>query len=116
MPIQRSRQHGARKAARIISRSFAKITRRQNRQQGQLNDVCECLDTLCDCCLEMEEQREQQQQRIERVERNLDTAIDTLSEKVDNLNFRTTGLILVLIVFWLLLAATIVIVWSRLNA
>lgn len=116
MPIQRSRQHGARKAARIISRSFAKIIHRQNRQQEQLNDVCECLNTLCDVCLEMEEQREQQQQRIERVERNLDNATDTLSEEIDRLGLRITGLVLALIIFGVLLAAAIVIVWSKLNA
>lgn len=115
MPIQRSRQHGARKAARIISRSFAKITSRQNRQQEQLNDVCECLDSLCDVCIEMEEQREQQQQRIGHLERNLDHAADTLSEEVDRLSSRTAGLALALIIFGVLLATAIVIVWSKLN-
>ena len=116
MPIQRNRQHGARKAARIISRSFAKITHRQNRQQEQLNDVCECIDVLCDCCIEMEEQRERQQQRIGRLERNLDYATDTLSEEVDRLSSRITGLAIALVVFGMLFAAAIVIVWSKLNA
>lgn len=105
MPIQRSRQHGARKAARIISRSFAKITHRQNRQQEQLNDVC----------IEMEEQREQQQHRIERLERNLDHATDTLSEEVDRLSSRIAGLAIALVVFGILLAVATVIVWGKLN-
>ena len=115
MPIQRSRQHGARKAARIISRNFAKITRHQNRQQEQLNDVCECLDALCDVCIEMEEQREQQQHRIERLERNLDHATDTLSEEVDRLSSRITGLAIALVIFGMLLAVAIAIVWGKLN-
>lgn len=115
MPIQRSRQHGARKAARIISRSFAKITHRQNRQQEQLNDVCECLDVLCDVYIEMEEQREQQQHRIERLERNLDHATDTLSEEVDRLSSRIAGLAIALVVFGILLAVATIIVWGKLN-
>lgn len=116
MPIQRNRQHGARKAARIISRSFAKITHRQNRQQEQLNDVCECIDVLYDCCIEMEEQRERQQQRIGRLERNLDYATDTLSEEVDRLSSRIAGLAIALVVFGALLVVAVVIVWSKLNA
>lgn len=115
MPIQRNRHHGARKAARIIARNFARLNHRQNRQQEQLNDVCECMDTLCDCCIEMEEQREQQQQRIGRVERNLDHATDTLSDEVDRLSSRTVGLSVALVVFGALLVTALIVIWSKLN-
>ena len=115
MPIQRSRHHGARKAARIIAKNFARLNHRQNRQQEQLNDVCECLDALCDVCIEMEEQREQQQQRIKRVERNLDNVTDTLSDEVDRLSSRTVGLSVALVVFGALLVAALIVIWSKLN-
>ena len=105
MPIQRSRHHGARKAAKIIAKNFARLNHRQNRQQEQLNDVC----------IEMEEQREQQQQRIKRVERNLDNVTDTLSDEVDRLSSRTVGLSVALVVFGALLVAALIVIWSKLN-
>ena len=115
MPIQRNRQHGARKAARIISRNFGKLNRRCDNLREDINTVAECAVDLCDAGIYLADRDEEKQERIGRLERNLDHATDTLSEEVDRLSSRIVGLGVALVVFGLLLCAALVVIWSKLN-
>lgn len=118
MPIRRgkfAREHGARKAAKIISRNFAKLKQRQDKQQEQLDDVCECANSLCEVGIELINRNERQDKRIERAERNLDRATDTLSDEIDRLNSRIMGVAVSLVVFGLLLTIALVVIWSKFN-
>lgn len=115
MPIQRSRQHGARKAAKIISRNFRRLNRRTDKLEAAAGDIAECCVDLCDAAIYLAEKDDEKQERIGRLERNLDHATDTLSEEVDRLGSRIMGLGVALVVFGVLLLAALVVVWSKLN-
>ena len=109
MPINRGRQHGAKKAAKIISRNFAKLHRRSEDQQSQIEEISNCTVDVMD-------RQENHGRRIKRLERNLDHATDMLSEEIDGIRTRIVGLALAIVALTVILATAIVIVWSRTNA
>lgn len=115
MPIQRSRHHGARKAAKIISQNFAKVNRRQDNLEEEIQDIAKCSVHLCDAALHLHKKDQEKQERIGRLKRNLDHAVDTLSDEVDRLSSRTVGLSVVLVVFGALLVTALIVIWSKLN-
>lgn len=115
MPIQRNRQHGARKAAKIIAKNFTRLNRRQDNLEEEIQDIAECADDLCDAAIYLSKKNEEKENRLGRLERNLDHATDTLSQEVDRLSFRITGLAVALVVFGALLATALIVIWSKLN-